>query len=36
MRLRSMWPGYTPHKARVPPDIAALSNHFTALAESVR
>jgi hypothetical protein len=36
MRVRSMLPGYSPHSARVPPDIAALSSHFTELAEGVR
>ena len=36
LRLRSMLPGYSPHKYRVPPGIAALSAHFTQLAQSVR
>jgi len=36
MRLRSMMPGYTPHRYRVPENIARLSAHFTALAQSTR
>jgi len=36
IRLRSMLPGYSPHKLGIPPTIAALSSHFTELAESVR
>ena len=36
MRLRSMLPGYTPHRHRIPPGIAQLSEHFTRRAESVR
>jgi hypothetical protein len=34
--VRSMLPGYTPHKHRVPSSVAALSAHFTRLAQSVR
>jgi len=36
MRVRSMLPGHSPHKYRVPPSIAALSEHFTRAAENVR
>jgi len=36
MRVRSMLPGHSPHKYRVPPSIAALSEHFTRVAENVR
>jgi uncharacterized protein len=36
MRLRSMLPGYSPHKHQVPPSIAGLSAHFTRLAQEVR
>lgn len=36
MRLRSMLPGYTPHRHRIPSSIAALSEHFTKLAVSAR
>jgi hypothetical protein len=36
MRLRSMLPGYTPHKYHVPEGIARLSAHYTQLAQSVR
>jgi len=36
MRIRSMLPGYTPHRYRVPASIAALSEHFTRTAVSVR
>lgn len=36
MRLRSMLPGYTPRKHRVPESIAQLSQHYTQIAESVR
>ena len=36
MRARSMLPGYSPHKYRVPSGIAALSAHFTQVAENVR
>jgi len=36
MRVRSMLPGYSPHDYRVPPSIAALSEHFTQVAENVR
>ena len=36
MRLRSMLPGYSPHKHHVPQSIANLSAHFTRLAENVR
>ena len=36
MRARSMLPGYTPHRYAIPPGIAALSAHFTALAQSIR
>jgi len=36
MRLRSMFPGYSPHKYRVPSSIAALSEYFTQVAENVR
>jgi hypothetical protein len=36
MRLRSMLPGYTPHRHRIAPGIAQLSEHFTRRAESVR
>ena len=36
MRLRSMLPGYTPHKHRIPDSIAQLSTHFTQMAENVR
>jgi predicted metal-dependent hydrolase len=36
MRLRSMLPGYTPHKHHVPESIARLSAHFSELAENVR
>jgi len=36
MRARSMLPGYSPHKYRVPSSIAALSAHFTQVAENVR
>ena len=35
-RLRSMLPGYSPHKHSVPPSIAALSAHFTRLAQNIR
>ena len=36
MRVRSMLPGYTPHKYVMPSGIAELSAHFTQLAESIR
>jgi hypothetical protein len=36
MRLRSMLPGYTPHKYTLPSNIAELSAHFTQLAQSIR
>jgi predicted metal-dependent hydrolase len=36
MRARTMLPGYTPHKYVVPPGIAELSAHYTALATSTR
>lgn len=36
MRIRSMLPGYTPRRHKVPEDIARLSAHFTQMAESVR
>lgn len=36
MRVRSMLPGYTPHKYSLPSDIAELSAHFSRLAQSVR
>ena len=36
MRARSMLPGYTPHRYAIPPGIAALSAHFTALAQNIR
>jgi predicted metal-dependent hydrolase len=36
MRMRSMLPGYTPHKHTLPPTIAELSAHFTKLAQSTR
>lgn len=36
MRLRSMLPGYTPHKYTLPPNIPELSAHFTQLAQSIR
>jgi hypothetical protein len=36
MRLRSMLPGYTPHKYTLPPNIAELSAHFTQLAQNIR
>ena len=36
MRLRSMLPGYTPHRHRIPPGIPQLSEHFTRQAQSVR
>jgi hypothetical protein len=36
MRVRSMLPGYTPHKYSLPPNIAELSAHFTQLAQSIR
>ena len=36
LRVRSMLPGYSPHRYRVPPSIAALSAHYTQLAENVR
>jgi hypothetical protein len=36
MRVRSMLLGYTPHKYVVPSSIAALSSHFTQLAQSIR
>ena len=36
MRAHSMLPGYTPHRYAIPPGIAALSAHFTALAQSIR
>jgi predicted metal-dependent hydrolase len=36
MRLRTMLPGYTPHRYIVPPAIAELSEHYTGLALSVR
>jgi predicted metal-dependent hydrolase len=35
MRVRSMLPGYTPHKYSLPPNIAELSAHFTQLARSI-
>jgi hypothetical protein len=36
LRVRSMLPGYSPHRHHVPPGIAGLSEHFTQLAENVR
>ncbi len=36
MRARSMLPGYTPHRYRIPASIGALSAHFTQLAKHVR
>lgn len=36
MRIRSMLPGYTPHRTRIPPGVDALSAHFTQLAQQVR
>ena len=36
MRVRSMLPGYTPHKYRLPSNIAVLSVHFSQLAQSIR
>jgi predicted metal-dependent hydrolase len=36
MRVRSMLPGYTPHKYTLPPNIAELSAHFTQLAQNIR
>ena len=36
MRIRSMLPGYTPHKYHLPANIAELSAHFTKIAVSVR
>lgn len=36
MRVRSMLPGYSPHKYRLPVNIADLSAHFTKIAVSVR
>jgi uncharacterized protein len=35
MRVRSMLPGYTPHKHTLPPNIAELSAHFTQRAQSI-
>jgi uncharacterized protein len=34
-RLRSMLPGYTPHRYQVPDSVAALSAHYSAKADSV-
>jgi len=34
-RLRSMLPGYTPHAYQVPESVAALSDHYSARADSV-
>jgi hypothetical protein len=36
LRLRSMLPGNTPLRYRVPEGVAKLSAHFTEFAESVR
>jgi len=36
MRIRSMLPGYTPHRYVVPESVAALSAHFTRIAVSTR
>jgi predicted metal-dependent hydrolase len=36
MRVRTMRPGYTPHKYTLPSNIAELSAHFTQLAQSIR
>lgn len=36
MRLRSILPGYTPHRYELPPDIAALSAQFTRMAVNIR
>jgi predicted metal-dependent hydrolase len=35
-RMRSMLPGYTPHKYTLPSNITELSAHFTQLAQSIR
>jgi predicted metal-dependent hydrolase len=35
MRVRTMLPGYTPHRYVVPPDIARLATHFTRQAQSI-
>ena len=35
-RLRSMLPGYSPHKYALPSNIAELSAHFTQLAQDIR
>lgn len=35
MRVRTMLPGYTPHRLAVPPNIAELSAHFTQLARII-
>jgi hypothetical protein len=35
MRVRTMLPGYTPHRFVVPSDIASLSGYFTGLARSI-
>jgi predicted metal-dependent hydrolase len=36
LRARSMLPGYTPHKYRLPPAIAEISAQFTQMAVSIR
>jgi predicted metal-dependent hydrolase len=36
MRMRSMLPGYTPHRYTLPSNIAELSAYFTQLAQSIR